>query len=100
MGREVAQGQVKNGEWEMSDESPYSPATMATFKGLCKTRIIRLTEARQAILAKTLTSIGKDGEVAAKLDEVIVQYDRIIEAERALFRYLFDRSIVKDSPHD
>ncbi len=82
------------------DKKPYSQYTMLTFKGLCKGRIIRLTEARQGILVKILTSIGRDSEVAAKLDEVMVQYDRIIEAERALFRYLFDRSIVKDSPND
>jgi hypothetical protein len=81
------------------DKKPYSQDTMRTFKGLCKGRIIRLTEARQSILVKTLTSIGRDDEVAAKLDEVIIQYDHIIEAERVLFRYLFGRSNAKDTPH-
>lgn len=76
----------------MSHEKPYSQSTMPKFRGLCKTRILNLCEARQAVLGRTLNAVGRDDEIAAKLDVVISRYDDLLKAERELFRYLFHRA--------
>ncbi len=76
----------------MSHEKPYDRQTMNKFRGTCKTRILNLCEARHSVLARTLNAVGRDDEIAEKLDVVISRYDDLLKTERELFRYFFHRA--------